>query len=238
MARHFTTPITYFLQEGKENLEHSLLAAFQAARIQNINKIIIFTGQGLGVRLALDTFSSQSEYAHIKLIAVTFPSGEPFTDKEGNPIRVEIPDAELELFHQKRVSVIRAHLPFDPIAARHQRGELLGQDLSLIGQALNMFGGSMALCVQAVILACDAGLVELGEHVISLTSDTAILAQATTTRRMLRELVVREIICKPAVLTISRKETAEKLPKQLEAGEGSETKAITQSEAEQDKQGN
>jgi hypothetical protein len=42
--------------------------------------------------------------------------------------------------------------------------------------------------------------------VISLTSDTAILAMAAVTRKMLSELVIREILCKPAVLTIGRKE--------------------------------
>jgi hypothetical protein len=65
----------------------------------------------------------------------------------------------------------------------------------------------MSLCVQAVVLACDAGAVELGEHVIAMTSDTAILVQAAATRRMLRELVVREILCKPAILSIGRKES-------------------------------
>jgi len=64
----------------------------------------------------------------------------------------------------------------------------------------------MSLCVQAVTLACDAGYLEQGEHVISMTSDTAILAMATVTRKMLSELVVREILCKPVILTIGRKE--------------------------------
>jgi hypothetical protein len=83
---------------------------------------------------------------------------------------------------------------------------VLAQDLSLIESALNIFGGSMSLCVQAVVLACDAGTVNLGEHVIAMTSDTAILVQASTTRRMLRELIIREILCKPAILSIGRNE--------------------------------
>ena len=64
----------------------------------------------------------------------------------------------------------------------------------------------MSLCVQAVVLACDAGAVGLGEHVIAMTSDTAILVQAAPTTRMLRELVIREILCKPAILSIGRNE--------------------------------
>jgi hypothetical protein len=53
------------------------------------------------------------------------------------------------------------------------------------GEALNMFCGSISLCVQAITLACDSGCVGLGEHAIALTSDTAILAQASSTARML-----------------------------------------------------
>ena len=65
----------------------------------------------------------------------------------------------------------------------------------------------MSLCVQAVVMACDAGEVARSEHVIALTSDTAILAQAAPTRYMLTEFAVREILCKPAIYTIGRKET-------------------------------
>jgi hypothetical protein len=56
----------------------------------------------------------------------------------------------------------------------------------------------------------------MAEHVISLTSDTAILAQATCTHRMIGEMVIREILCKPVVMSVLRREVAEKLPKQLQ----------------------
>jgi hypothetical protein len=59
--------------------------------------------------------------------------------------------------------------------------------------------GSMSLCVQAVLMASDAGRVNRGEHVIALTSDTAILAQSAPTRYMLTEFAVREVLCKPAI---------------------------------------
>lgn len=143
-------------------------------------------------------------------------------------MKVEIPASDVELFHGRRVPIIRAHLPFDPITPRRGYRGVLGQDLSLVGDALNMFGGSMSLCVQAIILVCDAGAVEVGQHVIALTSDTAILAQATSTRRMLGELVIREVLCKPAILSIGRKEIAEEVPLQLEAAPQTEQRAITE----------
>jgi hypothetical protein len=206
MRPHFVTSITYFLQEGRDNLPECLKIVFQAARQQSIEKIVIFTARGEGVQMALENFCSLEEYRKIQLVAVTFPQGKEFT-AEGKPLEVRISDETKKLLVSHNVPIIKAHLPFDPIAPLFSDRGVLAQDLSLVESALNIFGGGMSLCVQAVVLACDAGAVELGEHVIAMTSDTAILVQAATTRRMLRELVVREILCKPAILSIGRKES-------------------------------
>jgi hypothetical protein len=86
---------------------------------------------------------------------------------------------------------------------------LLGQDFSLISNALRIFCGSMSLCVQAVLMASDAGHVNFAEHVIAMTADTSIVARAATTSRFLTDLIVREIICKPLLLTVGKSEKAE-----------------------------
>jgi len=206
MPQQFVTPITYFLQEGRANLSECLKIAFQAAKQQNVKKIVIFTARGEGVRLALENFCAMGEYQGVNVVAVTFPQGKEFTS-EGKPLRVEMPEETEILLRDHDVPIIRAHLPFDPIAPPFKDRGVLAQDLSLVESALNIFGGSMSLCVQAVVLACDAGAIGLGEHVVAMTSDTAILVQASTTRRMLRELIVREILCKPAILSIGRNES-------------------------------
>jgi hypothetical protein len=216
MKKQFTAPTLYFLQEGRENLRECLNVAFHAARQHNVSKIVIFTARGEGVRLALDSFCTQPDFGHIQLVAVRFPAGMIFTDKNGSVENVEIPASEVEFFKIHNIPIVRAHLPLDPIAAFYKQRGVLGQDLSLVGEALNMFGGSMSLCVEAIILACDAGLVEMGEHAIALTSDTAILVQASSTARMLEDLRIRELLCKPAVFTISRNEVSEKLPTQMQ----------------------
>jgi hypothetical protein len=216
MPKQFTASTLYFLQEGHDNLRECLGASFQAAIQQNITKLVIFTARGEGVRLALEQFSTLPEYSHIKIIAVTFPAGMVFTDKDKKSIDVRISDEDIAFFHAKGVPIVRAHLPFDPIAPFYKgRGEL-GQDLGTVAQVLNMFCGSMSLCVQAIAMACDAGHVGLAEHVIALTSDTSILAQATCTHRMIGEMVIREILCKPVVMSVLRREVAEKLPTQLQ----------------------
>jgi len=207
MNNSFTAPTTYFLQEGRENLPECLRIAFRAAVQQNVKKIVIFTAYGEGVKFAIENFCAQQEYAGIKIVAVTFPAGKTFTDQQHKPITVEIGNDVRALMQSHEIPLVKAHLPFDPIEPGAALRTKIGADFSLLSEALSMFCGSMSLCVQAIVLACDAGYVETGEHVISLTSDTAILAQAAVTRRMLSQLIVREILCKPAILTIGRKET-------------------------------
>lgn len=206
MAKSFTARTTYFLQEGRENLDDCLKIAFQAAVSHRIKKIVIFTAYGDGVKRALERFRTKEVYSDIQLIAVTFPAGKTFTNPNGDPVAVNISNELMQLFDKSNVPLIRANLPFDAVEPSAAWRTVVGRGFNVLGETLNMFCGSMSLCVQAVALACDAGYIELGEHVISMTSDTAILASSTVTRKMLSEMVIREILCKPVVLTIGRKE--------------------------------
>jgi hypothetical protein len=194
----------YFLQEGKGNLGQCLQVTFDAAVAHSIKKIIIFTSVGEGVKRAILDYRSQEKYAHIQLIAVTFPSQTQFST--GDPSEYTIPNDVCDFFSSQNVPIVRAHLPFAPILPHFEGHGVLGQDFSLIGNALRIFCGSMSLCVQAILMASDAGHVELGEHVIAMTSDTSILARAASTSRFLTDLIVREILCKPVLLTIGKSE--------------------------------
>lgn len=213
MNSGFQYPTEYFLQEGKANIARCLQATFAAAHAHQVQKIIIFTSAGQGVLTALDEYCSKEQYSHIQLIAVTFPSQSEFTT--GNPADYSISEDTQRILDSKNVPIVRAHLPFHPIRTHYEGHGVLGQDFGLIGNALRIFGGSMSLCVQAVLMASDAGLVQLGEHVLAMTSDTSILVRAAGTARFLTDLIVREVICKPVLLTIGK---AEK-PSPAEPGE-------------------
>lgn len=195
--------IEYFFSEGKENLNECLRIAFETALLRDVKKLVIFTGVGLGPKIAIEKFLEQDIYKDVSIIAVTFPYGHLFSE-DGRQISKE----DRQLFNDHNIPIVRAHLPFNPIAAHHKAHGVLGQDLSLIGNALSMFCGSMSLCVQAAIMACDAGEVELGEHVIALTSDTAILVRCSPTEQLLTDFIIREVLCKPMSLTIIKKEKA------------------------------
>jgi hypothetical protein len=207
MTEAFQYPTEYFLQEGKENLSRCLQATFEAALAHNIQKIIIFTAAGQGVRMAIEDYRSQDRFSEIQIIAVTFPSQIEFS--VGEPAEHSIQPDMYEYLAVQHVPIVRAHLPFEPIRSHHEGHGILGQDFSLIGNALRIFCGSMSLCVQAVLMASDAGHVDFGEHVIAMTSDTSILVRAAGTSRFLTDLIVREIICKPVLLTIGKSEHLE-----------------------------
>jgi hypothetical protein len=209
MTNAYKYPTEYFLQEGKENLERCLQATFEAAVSHNIKKVIIFTAAGKGVTMALQNYRTQEKFADIELIAVTFPNQTQFSTDDSS--EYTIADDVCEFFTAQKVPIVRAHLPFEPIRPHYAGHGVLGQDFSLIGNALRIFCGSMSLCVQAVLMASDAGHVSLGEHVIAMTSDTSILVRAAGTSRFLTDLIVREIICKPVLLTIGKSEKAESI---------------------------
>jgi uncharacterized protein len=207
MTNEFKYPTEYFLQEGKENLDKCLQSTFKAAVDHSIKKIIIFTSAGKGVMTAVRDYCPQEQFAGIQLIAVTFPNQTEFSagDSSEHTISKKIG----EYLASQNIPIVRAHLPFDPIRSHYKGHGILGQDFSLIGNALRIFCGSMSLCVQAVLMASDAGYVDLGEHVIAMTSDTSILVRAAGTSRFLTDLIVREIICKPVLLTIGKSEKVE-----------------------------
>jgi len=232
MEKHFSAPTTYFLQEGRENLDECLRVSFQAAKHQNINTIVIFTAKGDGIKKALVEYIAQAEYAHIRLVGVSFPAGKVFRGADDQSFTVEISPEEKLLFAEKQIPIVKAHFPFDGLRSAGNDPGPLARDLRLIADALNMFSGSMSLCVQSVTLACDAGHVQIGENIIAMTADTSILATATVTRNMLAHLVIREVLCKPVIMTIAHKEssrlTGVKESKVIEGKSGgSPTKKLT-----------
>src|SRR5579871_5959990 len=137
MTKSFVAPTTYFLQEGRENLEDCLKVAFQAAVQHEVTKIVIFTAYGTGVELALNQFCVRPEYEHIGLVAITFPTGKTFTNQDKEPIEVRIPDDMLQLFASRRVPLVRAHLPFDAVEPSAAWRTVVGRGFNLLGETLN-----------------------------------------------------------------------------------------------------
>jgi hypothetical protein len=221
----FTSAITYFPSEGRSHLDECLRLAFASARKHDLKKLVIFTARGEGLKLALNLQGEDESIGDISLVGVTFPCGKSFTDADRNPLAVEIDAVDRKYFREKGVALVTANMPLDPIRAKFKEHGVLGQDSGLIANALGIFGGGLTLCVQAILMACDAGEIEIGEHVVAMSADTAIVARAAPTAQLLTELIVREIICKPVFLTIGKgeevtKDTPKQLPITLEGDSG------------------
>jgi hypothetical protein len=202
----FSSDAIYFPREGKENLMDCLTASFAAVNRHGLDKLVIFTAKGDGLEAALFMKAARSELHHVKLVGVTFPQGKVFAEREGEQPPTQFSPELIRKLRESETPLVRARLPFDPIWSTYPTNTILAQDMTIIGNALNAFGGGMSLCFQAVLMACDSGEVDWGEHIVVMTADTALLVKAAPTDHFLTDLIVREILCKPVFLTISRKE--------------------------------
>ena len=194
-----------FDREGRENLTSVLknvknyMRALITSGLTYPAKIVIFTLKGEGPMLAYNQLSGLD----LTIIAVTFPSTYSVELDTGGTYTPEIPEKVVKFFKGVEIPIVRTRLPFDDITG----AESHNQEMAILRKALGVFGGSIPLAIQAVLQATDADLIRPGEEVIAITSDTALLVTASTTRDFLSQscgLIVNEIICKPRNFTITR----------------------------------
>jgi hypothetical protein len=197
--------VQYFGSEGRENLS-LVIKAIKLFINTTLNqgfaaptKIVFLTREGEGPMLAHSLLQSLG----VKIIAVTFPRHYFAKQPDNSIFMPEISEKIRRFFQAFDIPIITNRLPFDDIegANAHNR------EMSLIRDALALFGGSIPLAIQAVLQATDAGYVNIGEQVIAAAGDCALVVTASTTRLFLRKdhfgLAVNEIICKPRSLTIT-----------------------------------
>jgi hypothetical protein len=140
---------------------------------------------------------------NMQIVAVTFPPHYSIKLSDGTKFFPVIPDKVKKFFAGVEIPIITSRLPFDEI----EGVELQNKEMAALRNSIAIFGGSMPLAVQAVLQATDHGLLEIGDEVIAVTADTAVLITASTTQRFLNKecgLMVNEIICKPRNFTVSR----------------------------------
>jgi hypothetical protein len=199
-------PIFYFDSEGRQNLDNVLRVIKKIIKKREelrACKIVIFTAEGQGPAMA---YNRLGEFRP-KLIAVTFPIHFSVKRANGDRYFPRISDEIQDFFRGVHIEIVTPpSLPFDLIDGMDGHN----QQVKLISQTIAMFGGGFSLCIQAVLRACDVGLLEEGESVIAMSGDTAGLFIASTTAHFLNSeggLAVQEIFCKPRRLTRSRPRT-------------------------------
>jgi hypothetical protein len=193
--------ISYFEHEGRENwplVLRLVKRVFRRRADLRSCKVIIFTAIGEGPAAAYNLLQEWDA----KIIAVTLPPDFSVI-RDGRKVSPQIPPKAQAFFDGVGIPVVTARLPFQKIDGVTAHND----QMDLITNVLSLFGGSFAQCVQAVLQACDHGLVKIGEKVIAVTGDSAAVITASTTGKFLTRdegLAIHEIICKPRNLTIAR----------------------------------
>jgi hypothetical protein len=192
-------------REGTMNLPATVAEVAKVVRKQEIDFVAVFSSLGNGALMLSDLVDES-----IRIVAVTFPAGTTAQSGEDR-VLLGIPSAERRReLAARNISIVQGTMPlrgFDEV-----RGP---ESVGYIRRTLEMFGGSLSLCVQAVLMACDAGAIMPGSRCISMTSDTAAIFRAEHAHRLLAassKFAVEHIICKPLRYSVTRPAVAMEEP--------------------------
>ena len=175
--------ITYFEDFGPDNTEETLGLALERAKARGINKIVLASTRGDTARLAAEKYAGSG----IKLVVIPHQYG--FGEAQRFP--PELVDELAEKGHRVHFGTMLFHTE-----------NFYGSKASTtLANMLRVFCQGMKVCVEIVLMATDAGCVDIGEKVIAVSgsgrgSDTAVVAIASTSTKF-NEFHITEIICKP-----------------------------------------
>ncbi len=175
--------ITYFETSGTENTEETLKLALERAKARGVSKIVLASTRGETARLAMEKY----EGTDINLVVVPhqygFGPGQRFApelieelEKKGHTVHFGTMLFHTDNFYGEKAPTI-------------------------IANTFRVFCQGMKVCAEIILMAADAGLVEIGEQVIAVTgtgrgADTAVMATASTSTKF-SDFHITEIICKP-----------------------------------------
>lgn len=198
-----TKKVVYLDGEGRTFTPETIKAVKNYLKGNDtVNTVVIFTAEGEGP-LALATATKD---LGTRIVAVTFPFGQVYkADADGKEqVIMGIVDPTVrKKMATAKIEVVQGTMPFQDILIPGASDP----KIQAIVHALRVFGGGTELCVQAVVMACDAGRVAQGEEVVAMAADTALLVAAARKVTMFSPfegLEVREVICKPRVLNVTR----------------------------------
>jgi uncharacterized protein len=174
--------ITYFEKIGKGNTEPTLKLALERAQARGIKKVVMASTLGDTARLAAGLWKNED----IKLIIVPHQHG--FINMKFDP--------ELKKELEKQGHIVH----FGTMLFHTEK--FYGVDTpTIMANLLRTFSQGMKVVVEILLMAADAGHVDIGEKVVVVAgsgrgADTAIVAAASTSTH-LADLHIEEIICKP-----------------------------------------
>lgn len=196
--------VFYFDDEGRSHMKQAARLAAKRGKELAVENYVVFTRDGSGAIELLKHLKGTG-----RVIATTFPYRQTVHTLESGGLQERTSDtlsaqaiAELA---EAGVRLVRGTAPF---TESFFIPGVSDPKLEGIRYALQLLSSGLHLCVQAVTMAVDAGEIEPGVEVISMSADTAIVAKASSTRYLFHPQVgmeIREIICKPRSLTLRQR---------------------------------
>jgi hypothetical protein len=180
-----------FEQGGAQNTEATLQIAYERAKTLGIKQMVVASSHGDTARQAQALCAADG----IRVIAVSISHG---WESEGWCMSAE----ERAVLQQAGVAVV---------TGIHALGDGLGSTFSdkyggrtpdeIVRDTLYRFCQGMKVAVECVLMAADAGLLEMDQEVVSVAgtgngADTAIVCQPAYPRKFL-DFEIREILAKP-----------------------------------------
>lgn len=185
-----TTKTVYFEKKGKQNTEKTIQLAFDRAKELGINQILIASHTGTTGLKTAEVFEDQH------LVVLTHSTG--FREVGKQQIGSDIRD---KLESMPNVDVLTTTHAFGGVgrAIRMKLGTY--QVDEIIAHTLRTFSQGVKVGCELTIMAADAGLIDMGQEVITIGgtsagADTALVIKPAHAQNYL-DLKVLEIICKP-----------------------------------------
>jgi len=181
-ALHFEAP-------GPQNTERTLEVAKRRAEELGLRSVIVATTHGDTGLLAAEHFRG------FDVVVVTHSAG------FAGPNTQELPADRRAAIEAAGVRVLTCQHAFGGVnrAIRKRLGTYMTDEI--IAFTLRVFGEGMKVCVEIALMACDAGLVSVGEPCLAIAgtgsgADTAVVLAPVNAQDFF-DLRIMEILAKP-----------------------------------------
>jgi uncharacterized protein len=182
-----------FEQYGDHNTDETLKISFERARTLGIQQIVVASSHGSTARKAQSIFGPLG----VKVIAVTICHG---YESEGWTMS---PEERSDLLRLGVIVHTGIHALGDGVgsAFSEKHGGRVPEEI--VRETLYRFSQGMKVAVECLLMAADAGLLDMNREVISIAgtssgADTAIVCKPAYPRTF-HELEIREILAKPRI---------------------------------------
>lgn len=179
-----------FDKPGAQNTDAVLRLARERGAALGIDTCLVATTRGRTAARALEILQG------FRLVAITHCTG------YSQPNTQELAAEERRRLEEAGVPVLTTTHALAGVGRAVRNRFNTYQIDELVAHTLRLFGQGTKVAVEIALMAADAGLVPVGEPVISVGgtgegADTALVLLPANTHRLF-DLQVREILCKPA----------------------------------------